>query len=388
MLTCKRCGRNFRKMRTIISHLASKQLCPPSVKDVSVKRQLKALQKQHGGGGVGFGNVICLGEYGGVVTGNLSCYLLQVGVEDGKSIYICLDGGSLVDGLKVYNNNKATSEPAITLSQIKAYLISHAHLDHIVGLVIATPEIFANTFARVPKPYLIATTKVIDEFKSAFNDVLWPTILYDSCFEPLPVEPNTSEIEIPGISGITISTDCVTHGEICGSTVFTITDTQNDKTVVYFGDVTDKDHISTAVDTSAKAQLTSLWTNYSSMDIVAVFIECAFSNGKQALYGHLDPESLKSELRQLTKPAVVFVTHRKPKVDNNQQELNDIKRQLLGGPVGSADPPNQGRIEHTSHYAVFPKQGVAYDLNDLNSKTGQAQGSAPTTSGGKPSKKK
>src|SRR4051794_8083358 len=82
--------------------------------------------------------VIPLGIKGGIDESNLSAYMLAP-VQ--SSNYICLDAGTLYSGIEKAIDHHTFNKPAIAVlrTNIKAYLISHAHLDHVAGLIINSP---------------------------------------------------------------------------------------------------------------------------------------------------------------------------------------------------------------------------------------------------------
>src|SRR5579862_6927187 len=85
--------------------------------------------------------ILPLGVYGGLRDGNLSAYLLKTLENDN---YTALDGGSLVHGLEVAVDKQSVHDKNVEdllQKHIPAYLISHAHLDHLMGLLMAQPEL-------------------------------------------------------------------------------------------------------------------------------------------------------------------------------------------------------------------------------------------------------
>ena len=98
--------------------------------------------------------VVVLGCHGGPKENNLSGYLIA---PKGSNDYIALDAGTLLNGIflvaqnncftdiKTDPNNELSLELDVLRNHVKAYLISHAHLDHVAGLVI-------NSTADVKKP--------------------------------------------------------------------------------------------------------------------------------------------------------------------------------------------------------------------------------------------
>src|SRR5690349_9536710 len=73
--------------------------------------------------------VIPLGVRGGLDESNLSAYMLAP-AQSGN--YVCLDAGTLYAGIEKALRHHVFDKPvtAVLRSNIKAYLISHAHLDH------------------------------------------------------------------------------------------------------------------------------------------------------------------------------------------------------------------------------------------------------------------
>src|ERR1700733_561419 len=83
--------------------------------------------------------IVPLGVEGGIDESNLSAYLVAA---TGTDNYICLDAGTLHYGIEKAISNKVFAIPAeqVLRRYIKGYFISHAHLDHISGLIINSPD--------------------------------------------------------------------------------------------------------------------------------------------------------------------------------------------------------------------------------------------------------
>ncbi len=125
--------------------------------------------------GGGF-DVVTLGALGGIEDGNLSATLIHPH-DDGRAV--TCDAGTLVNGLRVANEKGAFDDvqvPAdsplsrvgyVLTDRIKAYLVSHAHLDHVAGLVIASPD-------DVAKPILALPSVNAALVESNFNWLAWP----------------------------------------------------------------------------------------------------------------------------------------------------------------------------------------------------------------------
>ena len=65
----------------------------------------------------------------------------------GTNDYICLDAVTLHYGIAKAISNKVFNVPAeqVLRQYIKGYFISHAHLDHVSGLIINSPDDTAKT---------------------------------------------------------------------------------------------------------------------------------------------------------------------------------------------------------------------------------------------------
>jgi 3',5'-cyclic-nucleotide phosphodiesterase len=94
-------------------------------------------------------DIVSLGGLGGIQDGNLSAYLIHPHDDDRA---VTCDAGTLVNGLrvadekgafdtiKVPTDSQMSRVGYVLTNRIKGYLISHAHLDHVAGLVIASPD--------------------------------------------------------------------------------------------------------------------------------------------------------------------------------------------------------------------------------------------------------
>jgi 3',5'-cyclic-nucleotide phosphodiesterase len=98
--------------------------------------------------GEGF-DVVALGARGGIHDGNLSAFMIAP--HDDRRAVTC-DAGTLVNGLRVADERGAFDAIVpprdsphdrvgyMLTQQIKGHLISHAHLDHMAGLIAASPD--------------------------------------------------------------------------------------------------------------------------------------------------------------------------------------------------------------------------------------------------------
>src|SRR6187431_2956479 len=109
--------------------------------------------------------VVPLGVKGGIDEKNLSAHLVApINTHD----YICLDAGTINAGIekaieyKVFN----VSTNEVLRKYIKGYFISHAHLDHVSGLIINSPADSSKT--------VYATKKCMEMMQNHyFNGETW-----------------------------------------------------------------------------------------------------------------------------------------------------------------------------------------------------------------------
>jgi len=306
--------------------------------------------------------VIALGVSGGLEEGNLPAYLIaQAGTHD----FIALDAGTLLTGLqqakiagnlddirtKSYaalqtanadNSAKdvsASSAPALQIESyvmqqhIKAYLISHPHLDHIAGLVINSPDDSA-------KP-ILGLSATIDALRDhAFNWKLWPNFGNDGegfqlkKYDYVRVTPD-QEVAIAG------TPLAVTPFELChsgvSSTAYLVR--AQDDYALYFGD--------TGPDAVEKCdKLQHVWQTVAPLardkKLRGIFLESSYPDPREdkQLFGHLTPAWMMKELHRLAElvdpqqPAtalnglLVMVTHIKPSLQAETPRREVIKKQL------------------------------------------------------------
>ena len=294
--------------------------------------------------------MIVLGSGGGTDESNLSAYLLSSSSTDR---YICLDAGTLMHGLnlaadkghfKHLNNKESSLEmPAFILqNHIDAYVISHPHLDHIMGMMIAAP--FDNHKS------ILCSKKTADEMMTnIFESNIWGNFTSEGN-NPIGKWdiirlPNEEWKSIPNnpmrIKSFTLCHTCPNE-----SNAFLVE--SKGKYLLYFGD-TGADEI------EGHQKLKHIFQEVTPLikekNLLAVLIEVSFQNRQDNshLYGHLKPELLEDELEklaQLVKPndkshaltgLKIFITHIKPdfKLKNNSREI--IIKELEGMSKFGAD---------------------------------------------------
>lgn len=280
--------------------------------------------------------VVPLGIKGGIDEKNLSAYMVApINTND----YICLDAGTINAGIEKAIENKVfkVSTSEVLRKYIKGYFISHAHLDHVSGLIINSPADSSKT--------VYATEKCMEMMENHyFNDQTWANFgdkgpgvpLKKYHFQTLNIGTETPITN----TAMTVKAFPLSHVNPFESTAFLIRN--GDSYVLYLGD-TGPD----AVEKSDK--LKELWTAVAplikSKQLKGIFIEVSFPNEQpdQFLFGHLTPNYLMKELHVLEdlsgknslKGFNIIVTHLKPptkniiKLKEQLQKQNDLGLKII-----------------------------------------------------------
>ena len=290
--------------------------------------------------------VVPLGVKGGIDEANLSAYMLApVDTQD----YICLDAGTINAGIEkaIVNTTFTVSANTVLQEYIKGYFISHAHLDHVSGLIINSPADASKT--------IYATEKCMQMMeKHYFNGETWANFgdegtgyqLKKYHFQTLiPLEETAVKNTTMTVQAFPLS-----HVNPFESTAFLIKN--KDAYALYLGD-TGADRI------EKSSKLNLLWQAVAPLikrkQLKGIFIEVSFPNEQAdtALYGHLTPKLLLEELHVLAKLAgekalrncKIVITHLKPPTS----AMLKIKEQLV--------QENDLGLD-----LYFPEQGVRFEL--------------------------
>lgn len=290
--------------------------------------------------------VVPLGVKGGVDEKNLSAYLVApINTQD----YICLDAGTINAGIEKAITNKVFSVSAneVLRKYIKGYCISHAHLDHVSGLIINSPADSSKT--------VYATKKCMEMMQQHyFNGETWANFgdegpgfqIKKYHFQTLDLGQETKIKN----TAMTVKAFPLSHVNPFESTAFLI---QNgNDAVLYLGD-TGPDSVEKSND------LSSLWQTVAPLiqqkKLRGIFIEVSFPNEQpdNSLFGHLTPNHLMKELHKLEELAgkgtlknfKIIITHLKPP----SQKIAKIIAQLQKG--------NDLGVE-----LIIPEQGKRFEL--------------------------
>ena len=289
--------------------------------------------------------VVPLGVKGGIDETNLSAYLVA---PKNTNAFICLDAGTINAGIEkaIENNVFSVSSDEVLRKYIKGYCISHAHLDHVSGLIINSPADSSKT--------VYATKKCMEMMENHyFNGETWANFGDEGAgfqlkryhFQTLNIGEETKLDN----TDMTVKAFPLSHGNPFESTAFLIKNEEN--YVVYLGD-TGSDEIEKSND------LKILWQAIAPLikekQLKGIFIEVSFPNEQpdNALYGHLTPNLLIKELSVLEEFAgkgslqdlKIIITHRKPPLKKIQKIKEQLKKENSLG-VDFIFPEQGKRIE-------------------------------------------
>nr|WP_307775842.1 3',5'-cyclic-nucleotide phosphodiesterase [uncultured Cetobacterium sp.] len=299
-------------------------------------------------------DVITLGSDGGVVDGNISGYLVK-GKND--SNYIGLDAGTILPGIKeslekgsfenisIPEDSEWTDVGYIFREKIKGYLISHAHLDHVSGLVISSTE---DT-----KKNIYGLKNTIDTFKgSIFNWKLWPNFGNEG--EGFKLNQYTYVELVPNEkyslkdTNLNVEAYSLSHSNY-ESTMFLIED--NGTYLAYYGDVGPDE-----VEKTDRLEKTfeALGALIKEKKLKGIMIESSYDSSRddKALFGHLTPNWINKSLDSLAKYGGeknieglnVIVTHIKPSLKKNDDIRKRVEKELRDN--------NKYKVNY-----YFPQQG-------------------------------
>ncbi|WP_343693227.1 3',5'-cyclic-nucleotide phosphodiesterase [Chitinophaga sp.] len=269
--------------------------------------------------------VIPLGVKGGTDESNLSSYMIA---PQGSDAYVCLDAGTVHYGIEKAVQARLLQGTAgeILKKNIKGFLISHGHLDHLAGMIINSPDDSTKNIYGLDDCLNILKDKYFSwkSWANFANEGEKPALgkYHYTVLTPgreVPLEHTDMQVTAFPLS----------HANPYQSTAFLIR--HQDAYVLYLGD-TGPD----SVEHADKMHL--LWEQAAPLlqakQLKAIFIEVSFANEQpdKQLFGHLTPRWLMSELQDLASLAgaaalkgfPIVVTHIKP--GGNREQL--IRTQL------------------------------------------------------------
>lgn len=285
--------------------------------------------------------IIVLGNHGGPRENNISGYLIA---PIGSNNFISLDAGSLLHGIylaekkdsfqdiTINSINTLDIETEILRNHIKGYLISHAHLDHIAGLIL-------NSTADTEKPIFGIDPTINFIRDHLFNWKIWPNFgsegkkprLNKYQYQRLKIK---EKIYISD-TDFTVEPFLLSHSNCCPSTAFLLE--AFGFYVLYFGD-TSPDSL------ESKNHMETIWRRVAPLiqqnKLRGIFLECSYSQKETELFGHLNSKYMIEELNTLanfvspTSPQTalaglkIIVTHIKSAMVNGITATQSIREEL------------------------------------------------------------
>lgn len=289
--------------------------------------------------------VIPLGTKGGLVESNLSSYLVS---PLGDTNFIAFDAGTVMTGLKqakrkgslqgivIPKDSPLSLEGTVMVHHIKAYAISHAHIDHVAGMVISAPY-------DSPKAILGLRTTIDNIRDHLFNWKIWPNFGDDGQTPLLKKYHYVGLTPGQGYSVVNTAMNVtafeLSHSGKYISTAFLVE--SGGQYLLYFGDAG-----ADSIEESDKMK--QIWAAVAPLVrnkvLRGIFLEISFPNEHPdtLLFGHLTPKLMMQELHTLARlvnpnqPEIalqnlkVLVTHIKPSINRNEKPEQTIMSELNG----------------------------------------------------------
>jgi cAMP phosphodiesterase len=268
--------------------------------------------------------IIPLGVLGGSDESNLSSYMVA---PENSDNYICLDAGTIRFGIQQAINNDLFSGNAVSVlrTNVKAYLISHPHLDHVAGLIINSPDDTAKNIYALPFCIDVLKDKYFTwkDWANFANEGDKPTL---NKYHYSVLDTN-KEIAIENTE-MFVRPFLLSHSNPYQSTAFWVR--YKDSYLLYFGD--------TGADEIEKSnRLEIVWKFISPLiktkKLKAIFIETSFPDEQplKQLFGHLTPSLLLKEMTKLNSLTgngtlenfPIVITHIKPSAENSKEKIKE-----------------------------------------------------------------
>lgn len=289
-------------------------------------------------------DIVSLGALGGIQDGNLSAYLVHPHDDDRA---VTFDAGTLANGLRVADEKGAfdgVTVPAdsplsrvgyLLTDRIKGYLVSHAHLDHVAGLVIASPDDSRKPIYALPS----VNAALVETY---FNWQAWPNFSDRGKAPQLgkfPLEDLKPGVSVPlRDTKMSVTAFPLSHGGV-ESTAFVIE--SDGDIILYFGD--------TGPDPVEKGtRMREVWAAVSDKArqrrLKAILIESSYTSDRPdaQLFGHLTPKWIMKSLHELDelaggkalKDLPVVITHIKYALTREQPQARMEQELAAGNDLG------------------------------------------------------
>ncbi|KAI5124052.1 hypothetical protein M0805_003881 [Coniferiporia weirii] len=254
-------------------------------------------------------DLLVVGSGGGPGEVNLSGYLLKAHESSWDDGIVGLEAGSGLGALTRILKEQpdlfaaAAGEPgpsAVQIySKVRTYLITHAHLDHVLSLVLMAGSVDG------PRKSIRASRQCLEDLQTIFKPSrIWPNLaswdpndsdhLY--LYDPLTDDP---AVYTPLHGALSVRMLPLSHGPDYTSAAFFVRHGSgpNARELLFLGDV-GPDALATVPRTEAVWRAAAPKIPHA-LDVL--FIECSWPSGRadNKLYGHLTPEHLATELENL-----------------------------------------------------------------------------------------
>jgi len=275
-------------------------------------------------------DIVVVGCGGGPNENNLSSYFVKAYESSWEDGILSLDAGSGLGALSrlldrhphlfedasgegtLARNNMPGRKDNISSYQrasqiysfIRTFLITHAHMDHVCGLVLGAGS------QGGPVRHIVGLESVILTLEGAFNGRLWPRLAVRQS-EPAPssfyrYKPiTTTDSYTPVAPNLSARAMHITHGScsqapggVYDSSAFFVRNDNTFREFLFFGDV-EPDSV------SPKPRTRNVW-RVAARKILAshlntIFLECSWQSGRprELLFGHLSPVHVVEELSAL-----------------------------------------------------------------------------------------
>jgi len=204
--------------------------------------------------------------------------------------------------------------PLEALAEVDHILLSHSHLDHVLGIPLMADSVMRCRPIRTAEPIKVyALAETLQALRThLFNNVLWP----DFTRLPSPERPILELIEIRVGQILTL-----------GDRTIEVLPAAHTVPAVGYAVETDSGWWVYTGDTGPNP---ALWQCLEGRPIVQLVIETAFGDEERTLARisrHLCPSTLFTELAQRTEPTPIAITHIKP------GEMAAVMAQIAGLPL-------------------------------------------------------
>ncbi|KAH9966498.1 cyclic-AMP phosphodiesterase, partial [Russula dissimulans] len=282
-------------------------------------------------------DLVVVGSGGGPYETNLSSYLFKPCDASWKDGIIALEAGSGIGTLHQLLSRDPTLLGKLTAhevySLIQCFLISHAHLDHVNGLVLSAGSL------QGPRKRVCAPLHTLKTLETIFADRIWPNLAswdaddaaYKLLYDPIKFDdeyrtifPDVSVRAMPLLHG---QNDTIGDYE---SSAFFIRHDPSSREFLFFGDVS-PDSLS-----PHKPLTRAVWRAAAPKipaTLSTIFIECSWPSGRPdaQLYGHLSPEHLVDELAALAAEGQDVPPKKKKKRRHRNKSPPDLPPEPLAG---------------------------------------------------------